>query len=174
MFATRTVSALFVGAALFAAAPAPAAETAVTAAPAAISAAADQAADQILSAMGIKRTLELIIPTMMSEFEQNVATTRPDLRDPLRQTLQSIKPDYDKQALDVYNQAKALLASMMTEKELVDTSVFFTSPTGKKFLAAEPVFFQRFNDLMAPWRQKVSTDIVAQARAELKKKGLDF
>lgn len=173
MFARRTVSALIVSAALFAAFPAVAAE-AVAPAPAGVSAAADAASDQILSAMGIKRTLELIIPSMMTEFEQNVATTRPDLREPLRQTLQTMKPTYDKQALDIYVQAKGLLASMMTEKELVDASSFFTSASGRKFLEAEPLFFQKFNDLMAPWRQNVSTDIVTQARAELKKKGLEF
>lgn len=176
MFAKRTAAALILGTVFFAVPPAFAqdAAPAAPAAPAAMSPAADAATDQILNAMGIKRTLELIIPGMMTEFEQNVATTRPDLREPLRQTLQGIKPEFDKQALGVYVQAKALLGSMMSEKELVEVATFFTSPTGQKLLATQPVFFQKFNELMASWRQQVSSDIVTQARAEMKKNGHDF
>jgi uncharacterized protein len=176
MFAKRTAAALILGTVIFAAPPAFAedAAPAAPAAPAAMSPAADAATDQILNAMGIKRTLELIIPGMMTEFEQNVATTRPDLREPLRQTLQGIKPEFDKQAMGVYIQAKALLASLMSEKELVDVAAFFTSPTGQKLLATQPLFFQKFNELMVGWRQQVSSDIVTQARAEMKKNGHDF
>lgn len=173
MFAKRTAAALVL-ATVFFAAPASIAQTTAPAAPVAMSPAADAAADQILNAMGIKRTLEVIIPSMMTEFEQNVATTRPDLREPLRQTLQGIKPEFDKQAIDVYAQAKALLGSLMSEKELVDVATFFTSPTGQKLLVTQPVFFQKFNELMAGWRQQASSDIVTQARAEMKKNGHDF
>jgi uncharacterized protein len=176
MFAKRTAAALILGTMFFAAPPtfAEDAAPAAPAAPAAMSPAADAATEQILTAMGIKRTLELIIPSMMTEFEQNVATTRPELRDPLRQTLQGIKPAFDKQALGTYVQAKALLGSMMSEKELVEVAAFFTSPTGQKLLATQPVFFQKFNELMAAWRQQVSSDIVTQARAEMKKNGHEF
>jgi uncharacterized protein len=177
MFAKRTVPVLVIGAALLAVPPAYAAET-VPASPAASTAAASPAsqtpADQILDVMGIKRALELTVPKMMTELEQNVTTTRPEIRDSLRQTLQAIKPDYDKSALDTYNQAKATLASMMSEKELADVAGFFSSPTGKKYLETEPQFLQKFSATMDSWRQQVSTDIVTRARAEMKKKGVDF
>ena len=62
----------------------------------------------------------------------------------------------------------------MSEKDLEDVAAFFTSPLGKKYLAFEPIFFQRLEDVLAPWRQELSTDIVTKAREDMKKKGVDF
>ncbi len=85
-----------------------------------------------------------------------------------------IKPGFDNSAKLTYEKAEALLALAMSEKELQDVAMFFTSPTGKKFLAIQPIFLQRLQDVLEPWRQGLSTDIVAKAREEMKKKGVDF
>ena len=67
-----------------------------------------------------------------------------------------------------------LLATALNEKDIVDIAAFFTSPLGKKYLALQPLFSQKLQDVVGPWQQSLSTDIVAKARDELKKKGLDF
>jgi hypothetical protein len=182
MFARRTVSALLFGTAILAVSPVLAADATTAAppvatapaAPSAPSAAALAAADQILANMGVKETLAIAVPSMMAELERNLTTTRPDIRDSLRETLKSIQPDFDRSALDTYGKAEALLTTDMSEKELTDVAAFFSSPSGKKYLATEPVFFQQLQDIVSPWRQKLSTDIVTRAREEMKKKGIDF
>ena len=62
----------------------------------------------------------------------------------------------------------------MSEKELQDVAAFFESPAGKKYLAVEPVFLQKLSAVAEPWRQKLTTDILARAREEMKKKGVEF
>ena len=136
--------------------------------------AAIKAADQLLTAMGVKETIAKTVPTMMTEFEHNLTTTRPEIRDSLRQTLVEIKPEFDNSAKLTYQKAEALLALAMPEKELEEVATFFTSPTGRNFLAIQPIFLQRLQDMLDPWRQGLSTDIVARAREEMKKKGVDF
>ncbi len=182
MFARRTLAALiFAGAVVLGpAAYAGEAAPAATPAPAATadvpppSPAAIKAADQLLTAMGVKETIAKTVPTMMTEFERNLTTTRPEIRDSLRQTLVEIKPEFDNSAKLTYQKAEALLALAMSEKELEEVATFFTSPTGRKFLAIQPIFLQRLQDMLDPWRQGLSTDIVAKAREEMKKKGVDF
>jgi hypothetical protein len=177
MLARRTLSALLLGSGLLcglaahAADPTPPAASAVPPPP---SQAAIAAADKLLIAMGVKETIATTVPTMMTELERNVTNTRPEIRDSLRATLTEIKPEYDKSAQLTYEKVEALLALAMNEKELVEVAAFFTSPTGKKYLAIQPVFFQKLQDLVGPWRQDLSTDIVAKARQEMKKKGVDF
>jgi hypothetical protein len=149
----------------------PAAPAAPAGAP---SAAAVAAAGEILGDIGIKQTIAVIVPTMLTELERNVTNTRPEIRDSLRETLKSIQPEFDKSAQDVFNQAATLLASQMSEKEAIDIAAFFASPTGKKYLTVEPVFFQKFSAIADPWRQQLSVDILERARAEMKKKGVDF
>ena len=154
-----------------AATPAPGATSDIPAPP---SPAAIKAADQLLTAMGVKETIAKTVPTMMTEFEHNITTTRPEIRDSLRQTLVAIKPEFDNSAKLTYQKAEALLALAMSEKELEEVATFFTSPTGRNFLAIQPIFLQRLQDVLDPWRQGLSTDIVARAREEMKKKGVDF
>jgi len=181
MFAKRTLAALILGGAVLVA-PAAYAADATRAAPAAASPevpappspAAIAAADQLLLAMGVKENIAKTVPTMMTEFEQNITRTRPEIRDSLRETLTTIKPEFDKSAQQTYGKVEALLVLAMSEKDLEDVAAFFASPVGKKFLAIQPLFFQRLQDVLGPWRQSLSTDIVAKAREGMRKKGIEF
>ncbi len=153
---------------------APAAAPPPAAAPAPPSPAAIAAADTILAEIGIKQSVALVVPAMMTELERNVTKTRPEIRDSLRETLKAIQPEFDKTAEQTYNTAATLLAQQMTEKEIVDVAAFFESPAGKKYLAVEPVFRQKFSSVAVPWQDKLSTDILVRAREEMRKKGIEF
>jgi uncharacterized protein len=155
------------------AAPATPAAPAATA-PAAPSAAAIAAADKILNTIGLKQSIAIVVPGMMQELETNVTRTRPEIRDSLRATLKTIQPEFDQTARQTYIQAESLLASQMSEQEITQVAAFFDSPAGKKYIAVTPVFVQNLSDVTGAWREKLSTDILERARAEMKKKGVDF
>ena len=175
MSVVRTAKALFLCAALLTGAGAFAAETSPSATPGSSpSQAAVAAADAILGDIGVKQQIALIVPGMLTQLERTVTSTRPEIKDSLRETLRSIQPDFDKSAQQMYSQAAALLASQMSEKELEDVAAFFGSAAGKKYLAAEPVFLQKFAALAGPWREQMSADMMTRARAEMKKKGIEF
>jgi uncharacterized protein len=156
------------------AAPAPAAPSAAAAAPAPPSPAAIAAADKILSDIGLKQSIAIVVPGMMVELETNVTRTRPEIRDSLRATLKAIQPEFDQTAKQTYTEAAALLASQMSEKDITEVAAFFESPAGKKYVQVTPVFLQNLTDVTGAWREKLSTDILERARAEMKKKGVDF
>ena len=153
---------------------APAAPAVAPAAPGEPSPAAVAAADKILDDIGVKESIALVVPGMMTELESNVTRTRPEIRDSLRATLKAIQPEFDKTARETYEQAATLLAAQMSEKELTDVAAFFDSPSGRKYIAVTPVFLQKLAGVTTPWRDNLSTDIVTRARQEMKKKGVDF
>ena len=146
-------------------APAPAAPPS----PAAIA-----AADKILNTIGLKQSIAIVVPGMMAELETNVTRTRPEIRDSLRATLKAIQPEFDQTAKQTYAQAESLLASQMSEQDITEVAAFFDSPAGKKYVEVTPVFLQKLPDVTGAWREKLSTDILERARAEMKKKGVDF
>jgi uncharacterized protein len=156
------------------AAPTPAPPASTSAAPAAPSPAAIAAADDILGAIGLKQSVAIVVPGMMAELETNVTRTRPEIRDSLRATLKAIQPEFDQTARQTYVQAESLLASQMSEQEITQVAAFFDSPAGKKYVQVTPVFLQNLSDVTGAWREKLSTDILERARAEMKKKGVDF
>jgi uncharacterized protein len=155
------------------AAPAPPA-AAAAAAPAAPSPAAIAAADTILGTIGLKQSIAIVVPGMMQELETNVTRTRPEIRDSLRATLKAIQPEFDQTARQTYIQAESMIASLMSEQDITQVAAFFSSPAGKKYVEVTPVFLQNLTDVTGNWREKLSTDILERARAEMKKKGVDF
>ena len=62
----------------------------------------------------------------------------------------------------------------MSEQEITQVAAFFDSPAGKKYIQVTPGFIRNLSDLTGAWREKLSTDILERARAEMKKKGVDF
>jgi hypothetical protein len=143
-------------------------------APPAPSAAAIAAADKILGTIGLKQSIAIVVPGMMQELETNVTRTRPEIRDMLRATLKAIQPEFDQTARQIYIQSESLLAAQMSEQEITQVAAFFDSPAGKKYVQVTPVFLQNLGDVTGAWREKLSTDILERARAEMKKKGVDF
>jgi hypothetical protein len=153
---------------------APAAPAATSAAPTAPSPAALTAADKILSTIGLKQSIAIVVPGMMQELETNVTRTRPEIRDSLRATLKAIQPEFDLTAKQTYIKAESLLAAEMSEQEIIQVAAFFDSPAGKKYVQVTPVFLQNLADVTGAWREKLSEEILERARAEMKKKGVDF
>ena len=172
LFAASSVSAARAASTAPPAGPPPAAKEPATAAspsPAAIA-----AADKILGDIGLKQSIAIVVPGMMAELETNVTRTRPEIRDSLRATLKAIQPEFDQTAKQTYVKAATLLAEQMSEKDILDVAAFFESPAGKKYVQVTPIFIQKLSDVTGAWREKLSTDILERARAEMKKKGIDF
>ena len=144
------------------------------AAPATPSPASIAAADTILGTIGLKQSIAIVVPGMMQELETNVTRTRPEIRDSLRATLKAIQPEFDQTARQTYIQAESLLASQMSEQDITQVAAFFDSPAGKKYVQVTPVFLRDLGDVTGAWREKLSEDILERARAEMKKKGVDF
>jgi uncharacterized protein len=152
-----------------------AAETTTPAnAAAAPSPAAIAAADTILADLGVKQSMALIVPRMMTELEHNVTNTRPEIKDSLRATLQAIQPEFDKSAQQAFGEATAIFASQMSEKEIQEVAAFYESPVGKKWASIEPAALQKVYEVTERSGQKWSTDILVRAREEMRKKGVEF
>ena len=136
--------------------------------------AALESARAIIVASGIPRSFDIIVPQLMGELEHNVLLTRPELKDSLHATLIALEPEFAKSEQGVIDGAARVLASAMSEQELKDAEAFFTSPSGKKYVDAQPATFKEIIGLVQAWRQRLSTDILTRARVEMKKMGVDF
>ena len=136
--------------------------------------AALESARTIITSSGMTRSFDLVIPQMFGELERNVLATRPELKDNLHTTLLALVPEFVKTEQDVVNGAAQALARQMTEQELKDTANFFGSPSGKKYVESEPAAYNQIVSLVQAWRNRLSVDILARAREEMKKKGIDF
>jgi hypothetical protein len=156
----------------------PAAPAATPAAPASTPPAPSPAAlgyaATILNDVGMKPSLDRIVPGMLAEMQHEVLATRPELKDALDGAVQTITPEFLKSEQQVLDAAAKAFASLMTEQELKDIAAFYESPTGKKFVLAQVALANRVAAVAAEWRQQLATAMLTRVHEELKKKGKDF
>ena len=175
--------ALALGAATAAAAEStPAAATPAAATPAAPSAAAPAApsaaalgfAATIINDIGLKPSLDRIVPALFAQLQNEVLATRPELKEPLAQAVQTVSPDFVKSEQLILDDLVKFFATRMSEQELKDAAAFYESPTGKKFANAQAALSLYAAQLATGWRDELSTDVLARVHAELRKTGHDF
>ena len=133
--------------------------------------AAIETAKTIIISSGMTHSFDLVIPEIFGALERNVIQTRPELKDPLHTVLVSLVPEFIKTEQQVVDAAGLSLAKRLSEQELKDTAAFFNSPSGKKYVAAQPQSLNEIFTAINDWRQKLSVDVLTRAREELKKKG---
>ena len=136
--------------------------------------AAIQAAQAIVATSGMNQSYNGVVPQMLFELERTVTATRPDIKDAMHATLLELEPEFIKSESEVAQGAALALATRMSEQELKDTATFFQSPTGKKYVEIQPAVFKDVVANVQSWRQKLSTQMLARAREEMKKKGVEF
>jgi hypothetical protein len=136
--------------------------------------AAMDTANKIIVDLGLKPSLDVIVPVLFGEFEKNVLATRPELKDSLHATLVSLVPEFSKGEAPVLADVAHVMATRMTEAELKEVLTFYETPTGKKFIQSESAFVSELQSSGAKWRQQISQQLVPRVREELKKKGVDF
>ena len=136
--------------------------------------AAIQSANRLIADLGLIESLNVVVPVLFGEFEKNIVATRPELKDPLHQVLVALVPEFEKGEPAVLDDVAHVMASKLTEAEIKEVLAFYESPTGKKFVAAEPAFVNELQVAGSNWRQKLADDLLPRVREELKKKGVDF
>jgi hypothetical protein len=136
--------------------------------------AAIESANKLIADLGLKQSLDVVVPVLFGEFEKNILATRPELKDPLHQVLVSLVPEFTKGEPAVLTDVAHVMASKLTDPEIKEVLAFYESPTGKKFVAAEPAFVNELQVAGSKWRQKLADDLLPRVREELKKKGVDF
>jgi len=161
-------------------APAKAATTAPAAPPAASAAtpaAAEPSASQLAAARqlvvvsGMSRSFDAAIPQMMHRLTSSIEQSRPEASADLAVVLKGMRPEFDKDVDQMVDRAAHIYASLLNESQIKAAIAFFTSDAGKKYVQAEPIFFNKVINAMQDWHQQISTKMMTQVRAEMKKKG---
>ncbi|MCI0466046.1 MAG: DUF2059 domain-containing protein [Beijerinckiaceae bacterium] len=153
------------------AAPETPASQSAPAPPAAPSEAHLAAAKALVVASGISRSFSIIIPQFLDQIGASLTQTRPELRSDLNVVLTQLKPEFDLKVEEMIGIAGQIYAKQMSGQELRAAAAFFESPAGRKYVESQPAFLTEVVTAMQGWQGKISTDLMARVRSEMKKKG---
>ena len=129
------------------------------------------AARALVIACGMSRSFKVIVPQFMDQIGSSLTQTRPELRNDLNAVLTELKPEFDKQVDEMIDIAAQIYVKQMSEQDLKAAVAFFESPAGRQYVETQPAFLTEVVTAMQGWQGKVSTDLMARVRAEMKKKG---
>lgn len=129
---------------------------------------------EVMIASGMARSFAQIVPGVMEQLAVNVVRTRPELQKDLKEVLLAAVGDFKQVQEDLVNLSARLLSKDLSEKELTEIAAFFNSPAGKKYVAAQTTILDALGPYIRDYTIKLSTEVTARVRADMKKRGHDM
>jgi hypothetical protein len=129
---------------------------------------------KVLIAVGLKASMDQIVPAMLGQLQSQLAQIHPDQRKPLHETLVALMPEFQQGEEAVFTDVAGALASRLSEAELQQTLDYFQSPAGLKYTAAQAPVLEMLASSGGLWREKLTRIMLDRTREEMKKKGFLF
>lgn len=95
----------------------------------------------------------------------------PALSKDLNEIATRMRADLQPRFTELTDEVARLYAQNFTEQELKDILAFYKTPAGKKLLTAQPQVVDASMKFAQDWANKLSDQVIAKMRDELKKRG---
>jgi hypothetical protein len=135
------------------------------------SAGAMSAASEIVDVRGAMAVFEPLIPGVVEQAKNVFLQTNPMLQKDLNEAAANVRKTMSARTTELKSEVAKIYASRFTEQELKDLLAFYKSPLGKKMLAEETIVIENTLRMAQDWANRLSEEVIAQIRAEMKKKG---
>jgi hypothetical protein len=138
------------------------------------SATAMASARELVTIKGAKTIYEPLIGGIIEKAKGMFLQTNPMLSKDLNEVAGKLRADLVPRSAELVTETARLYATRFTEQELKDALAFYKSPLGRKLLVEEPTIADESMRSMASWADKLSEEVVAKMRAEMRKRGHDI
>ena len=129
---------------------------------------------KILISVGLKASMDQIVPAMLGQLQAQLGQMHPDQLKPLHETLVALLPEFQQGEEAVFTDTARVLAVRLSDAELKQTLDYFDSPAGKKYTDAQAPVLEMLASSGGLWRQKLTKVMLDRTREEMKKKGFEF
>ena len=129
---------------------------------------------KILISVGLKASMDQIVPAMLGQLEHQLGQIHPEQLKPLHETLVALLPEFNQGEDAVFTDTARVLGGRLSLDELKQTLTYFDSPAGQKYTQAQAPILEMLASSGGLWREKLTKIIVDRTREEMKKKGFEF
>jgi hypothetical protein len=138
------------------------------------SAEAVDTARQIIALKGGENIFNTLIPGVIEQSKYMFEQQNPNLGNALRDVATKLRNELTPRRAELNSEVAKVYASRFTEKEVKDLLTFYQSPLGRKLIAEEPKALDQSMSYAQDWARRLSDEVVAKMRAEMKKLGHDI
>jgi hypothetical protein len=138
------------------------------------SAGAIATAKELITVKGAGAIYDPIVPGVIEHAKSVFLQANPTLGKDLNEVALKLRADYAPRSAEIMNEVAKLYAMRFTEQELKDALAFYKSPLGRKLLAEEPNLLDQSMKNAQTWADKLSEEVIAKMRTEMKKRGREI
>jgi hypothetical protein len=135
------------------------------------SAAAMATAKQLVDITGATTLFSPLIAGVVEQSKLLYLQQNPMLQKDLNEIAEKMRNDLKPRFAEVTDEVARQYAEHFSEQELKDILAFYQSPAGKKLLIEQPKVVNGSMQFAQDWANKLSTEVTAKMRDELKKRG---
>jgi hypothetical protein len=128
-------------------------------------------AHEIIDVSGAGHAFDPILPSIFQQTFTTFIRQNPDLQKPLAEVMKALQPEFQKRQPEAIEIMARAYASHFTEPELKEVLAFYKTATGKKLVVELPKVLQESFVEAKQWGIKISEQVTARLREEMKKKG---
>lgn len=133
--------------------------------------AAISSAKELISITGATTLFSPLIAGVIEQAKGLFLQQNPALAKDLNEIATKLRSELQPRFSDLTDEVARLYATNFTEQELKDILVFYKTTAGKKLLAEQPRVVDASMKFAQDWANKLSDQVVAKMRDELKKRG---
>lgn len=132
------------------------------------------AAKEMMEAAGVARQFDMLMPPLIAQMAQGFTSLAPDKGDAIREVFEQLAVKFAARKQELIDQIAGLYAAELTLDDLKGVVAFYKSALGVKFVQVQPVVSRQALALGQRWGATIGREIEAEARAELRKRGIDL
>jgi hypothetical protein len=133
-----------------------------------------ETARKIIALKGGDAIFNPLIPGVIEQGKSMFEQQNPALGKDLREVAAKLRTELAPRMAELHTEVAKLYASHFTEKEIKDVFAFYQSPLGRKLIAEEPKALDQSMGYAQDWSRKLSDEVLAKFRVEMKKLGHDI
>jgi hypothetical protein len=135
------------------------------------SAAAMATAKELVAFTGSMTLFNPLIAGVVEQAKLLFLQQNPGLSKDLNEIAVKIRADLAPRFAELSDEVARLYATNFTDQELKAILTFYQSPAGKKLLEQQPTVVDASMKFAQEWANKLSDEVIAKMREELKKRG---
>jgi hypothetical protein len=128
-------------------------------------------AEELINVTGATQLFNPLIAGVIEQAKILYLQQNPALAKDLNEITAKLRTDLAPRFTELTTEVATLYATHFTEAELKQILTFYQSPVGKKMLSQQPVVIDASMKFAQSWANKLSDEVVAKMRDELKKRG---
>jgi hypothetical protein len=133
-----------------------------------------EAAKALMAAMGQDKQFDTVIGTMMQGMSNIFKQRNPGAAKEIDDVMQSMARKFMARKSEVVDMVAPLVADRFTVAEMNEIAAFYRSPIGQKFVVEQLGIGQKSMMLGMEWGRRIGEEVEAEARRELKQRGVDL